>query len=419
MNSRLLRAIRFHIRRQTDRVLVHEKHPRLRRGPRWLAPLFDAVPSSFLVYCLLAQRVAARRYTLPRSSLFSVNRTQKAEVAIGYFSDLLGRTISLSTYRRNRSALAALAWRSSEALGPDRARSLRRWLRAIDQLCRGQDRHIAANIVIFLLAYADLYRLFGKTPPAAVLTVSDLSARRIAAAAAANAQGVPVLYWQLHSKNNFRPPFQVDAAVVVGKSGYVAARRAAPAGAPIVTRVVGGPITRPRRLPPQPVRLGVALNNFVSPKQLKETLREIRHHFPGSTIRVRRHPNSEIGQASLGPQASVTPKGETLAAFAASCDVAFVGNSSVQIELLSHGSPVVHLPGLDYLDYDQFDFVTKGVICGAADVASLYVAQVNDFYAHENWPERVADALDLFDKDADDSSTVDEFVSWLDHCLRP
>lgn len=394
MDVRLLRAVRFTIDYHRRFVLVHSNHPRLLRGPGFLSQLFSLWPSAFLLYAVICQHGMCSDSALPPKCVFSINRTSKVRQAEIFLNEQLQKNVCIKTYRRTNNLQASLRILMILILSL-RRRSVEKWERLFRCISGNNDRHLVSQAVAFLLAYVDLRERFRRSPPAFVVCVSDLTARRIASSCAANSEGIPVFYWQNHVTNYWEPPFQVDAAVACGMTGYRQIGKALKEPSWICYRGLTDWIERPTPVPDEPRRIGIALNNYVEPLSLKSKLQLLKQEFPCSTLVLRPHPNSRSIFNGLVDDDRVCSSDGDVDDFARTCDLVLAGNTGLQIEVVARGTAVVHLTGLDTLLYDVNGFVAAGCIFGVESGSTINLPQVNSFYAEESWVSRAAKTLDM------------------------
>lgn len=395
MNIRLLRATRFMAQFQKRYILAHPAHPSTRRGPRFLAPLFRCFPKAFLVYVLAQQKLSPRGFTIPTSSVMALKASRKVLDAQSYLHAILGDEFSLSKYPRKTSLL--LSFIRNRAFGAEGDTKRRNWLESLSYLTRGQDRHIVFCFVEFLVTYGDLREVLRRQPPAFFLCDSDLMPRRIAAACAAEAESVPVLFWQSHYAHQSTPPFGIDCAVLLNDAAYAQVRSAKTTPcAPVIRRsdVFGNDgFARPRQVSDPPSTIGVALNAMFQVDSLKRMLQALRNRFPTSKVLIRLHPRSKQHLTGLSPNMVEASKQQSLQDFSNDCELGITGNTGSQIEMLGYGLAVVHLPGFDPFGYDAYRYVEHGVVFGAETFQEVDIQAINTFYRDAGWHGRMVMAL--------------------------
>ncbi len=402
MDTVLLRSWRFLTAFQY-RWVLRQPADTLDRGPAWLAPLFARSPALFPLLAALQSRIPATPPSDGRH-IWVTHRSTKIAQALRQLGEETGRSLEARAPRRRRAALSGL-------LPP---RLLIRIARLVARRARRLDRHVQRSLVQMLLEYAALCRVFARRPPRLVLVPCDLSPQRIALGAAAERWRVPCLYFQLSLFNTYAPPFRPDMAVVANAE---AERKIAAIGAATLWRPIREGVAELRSLPDRPRRIGVVLNNFVRPEKLEGPLIRLRRRFPEAAFTLRPHPNSRHRLRPLPEGFLVDPPGRDLAAFAAEIDLALVGNSVAQLDLLGLGLPVVHLDGLDEIAFDHCGFVAEGLVFGAATAAEIELARVRAFYARPSWRPRLLERLGWFAEGHPQDPPREAFHRWLRACL--
>jgi hypothetical protein len=371
MDTRLLRAVRGLIeisRRKSDKV--REPQRRTASNPRARQPRRKGLISIALS---LAVQVYHRPYDEARGhpSVFVITRrSKKTAAAAASLSKLLGA--SLPCLAPGRRTFAPAAWLDASAA---RARHLHfrpiRFLKTLHSITRRLDAIAAPQVVLLVFSYWNYRILLPRWQPAFFLCVSDLSARRIAGGCAANASETPVLYFQDDWHHYTVPPFRIAAASVLNGTGLMAARPSLGADCIAVSRGTVPLAPQIRACPQPPKRFGVALNNYFDQDDVLGLVQRIAGRFPGAEIIVRRHPRSRTPLRAYPDGLVEAPAGQSIAAFAASCDIVLVGNSAVQIGLLLAGVAVIHVGNLDQLWFDAYGYVAAGIVYGISTFEDL------------------------------------------------
>ncbi len=403
MDTVLLRSWRFLVAFQY-RWVLRQPADTLDRGPPWLAPLFERRPLLFPLLAALQCRIPAAPAGGRR--IWVTHRSTKIELALRELGEEFGGTLEARAPRRRRAVPSGLV----------SLRLLARITRLVGRRAHRLDRHVQRSLVQMLLDYAALCRTFAREPPPLVLVPCDLSPQRIALGAAAERWHVPCLYVQLSLFNTYAPPFRPDMALVVNLE---AERSLDAIGATTLRRRLRGEVPELRLLDDPPRRIGVVLNNYIRPERLEDVLRRLRHRFPEAAFTLRPHPNSRHRLRPLPEGFRLDPRGRELAAFAREIDLAIVGNSVAQLDLLGLGVPVVHLDGLDEIAFDHCGFVVEGLVCGAGGVGEIEPARIRAFYARPEWRRRLLDRLGLFPDDPPGDRTRRILDRWLHDCLDP
>ena len=242
-----------------------------------------------------------------------------------------------------------------------------------------------------LLDYIDLQIILGREvyrhlllryPLVKPIIISDVSPELHMLWSAATVAGAGALWWQDDYHHIEFLPYSVVAAAVLNQDGYDVVCQSSPAA-----MIVRRPSLRSKsiRLIPDKPRVGIATSNFffASSEQL-EFLYQIRQVLCVDVLYVRLHPNSTLTLADF-PETWVTiaPVDESLEQFASKIDIAVVGNSAVQLKLVSEGVPVVHISGLDPQDYDSYGYCQREFVFGIQLIQDLRLFDLRKFYSEE------------------------------------
>jgi len=413
MDVRLLKAVRCQIeicRRQADAA---REHP--------LSGSNHATPHHLRLVHLMnvAWRLATEGYERPRDdastrkSVFVVaRRSKKTAAAIAHLSAILGAPLPCTVHGRKMPALVAfLDAREARASGL-RFQPLR-LIRALRSITRTLDETAEQKVTRLLFAYWNLRLVLRCRRPAFVICVSDLSPRRIAAACAANAAAIPVLFFQDDWHHDVVPPFEATAASVLNGTGLRSVRPSLRGGAIVASRSAAPAVGEVRRCQRPLKRIGIALNNVFNRHELLDLARKTAVLVPGAEIVVRQHPRARTRLGAYRETFAEAPAGQAIGDFAAACDVVLVGNSAVQIGLLLAGTAVVHVGKLDKMRFDTYGYVSAGVVYGMESFRAPDLDAINEFYAAADWPRRFRATLALEDIEASGVLPADALGRWM------
>ena len=391
MDTRLLRAVRclVEIRRR-------QSHSTLRR---WRPSLACRSRPSYLIN--VALRLAIQAYDRSqeeargvKSALVITKRSKKTAAAVGYLSGLIGSPLPCVVHGHRTLALAAcLDHREARACGL-RFRPLH-LIKALGSITRSLDPLAGQQIIGLVFAYWNYRMVLRRWRPAFFICVSDLSPRRVAAACAANVSRTPVFFYQEDWHHDIVPPFATDAASVLNATGLKSVQPSLRSEGIVATRGTLPSVVRIKMCPKSLKRVGIALNNFFNVDALMNLVRRIADEFPGAEIVVRQHPRSTMRLGARCDSMVEAPAGQSLADFAAPCDVVLVGNSAVQMGLLLAGVAVIHVGDLDNFVFDAYGHVSARIVYGSKFFEGLDVDAVNRFYSDAAWRERFVEKLGL------------------------
>ncbi len=247
------------------------------------------------------------------------------------------------------------------------------------------------------------YKVFLRNNPNVVpIIISDVSPDLHMIWAAAASLKREVLFWQIDyyyyngPSNESMVPFPCSHAAVLNQKGLEMVLNQAPNAK--IYYLNQTPLLPLKPIPENP-SLGLATNAFFtgSPSQI-ELLNQIKKQFNVNTIRVRLHPRSELTDRSF-PDGLITiaPRAESMDDFAKSVDLAIVGNSAVQLNLLCSGLAVVHISGFDPHGFDNYGYCQEGFTFGVNDIRFLDVKNIERFYADSQWANKLFEYVNIKD----------------------
>lgn len=267
-------------------------------------------------------------------------------------------------------------------------RWLVRWLCAPDRRLPRVSDVVALRLVAGRAAARDV---LARHPEVMPIIISDVSPTLHMVWSASIALRRLPLWWQ-DDYHHVKPlPAPVGMAVVLNEGGLRAAR-ARDRELPVFARP--RPEVRPLRKVGRRPRVGIATNaSFRADPDQVALIADLAHRLDASEMIVRLHPNSPLhGRASIAG-CTVAPADETMARFAARIDIAVVGNSAAQLQLLREGTPVLHVAGLDENGFDLYRYVAQGVCFGAEQTDGIALEDVREHYRDERNGEKIRKLL--------------------------
>ena len=222
-------------------------------------------------------------------------------------------------------------------------------------------------------------RFLQRNPGLHPLVISDVSPLLAVLALAAQREGNCGIWWQDDYDHTWSPPFPFGFGCFLNQ---VAMENAVAAGR--VVRAFRRPVPEPRpvRLPGPKLAVGVAVNAFFGGTAKEwRVLQELREALQVDMLHLRLHPNANLVDSAVPMSwVQIADRSETMEAFARRIDLAVVGNSASQLRLLIEGVPVLHLGGLDPLEYDDYGYVEFGLLPGADCVSRVSIEAIREFY---------------------------------------
>lgn len=248
---------------------------------------------------------------------------------------------------------------------------IRRWYKA----------RITRDFLRYFLYYHASCQKFSGRPPAALVIISDLGARRIALARAARVNGSAVVYYQYWQHHSFRPPFHVDYGICI--NNLLANRLKDKFGSVIVNRVVfsGSPEDLKFRWVPDNPVVGIATNVYPRSDGINKVAAHLREQFGAANVLYKPHPrNSDSDLRDI--QCEIFDKDADIEAFSDQIDLCVCGDTTAVLKILLTGTPCLHLPDLDERPADKYGYVKGAAILGAERVQDVTREDINHFYSN-------------------------------------
>ncbi|MEQ8354222.1 MAG: hypothetical protein RH942_01685 [Kiloniellaceae bacterium] len=287
-----------------------------------------------------------------------------------------------------------------------------RLLRIARMLARRFHFMPACRIFSTMTFYARFLQLLERPGVKAVLIANHYSPECLALAAAAHRLGRKVLFTN-HANatwdEGYVPPLMSDLAAVTSQAVLDIYRQHT--GTDI--RAVFVPLPAPQRpmqyaFPPaQPITVGIFLTALTNMERLGNLVTELEQIPNLAGILIRPHPAKVIKEDLSGLCARDERIRETfgmpLDENIQLCDIVICGNSTVTVELLRGGVPVLYDASLDSLPYDYNGYIKRGLVLPAPLQLDASVLQAaGAFYGGPSWvgTMRYFDAGYLQDEDA-------------------
>ncbi|MGB0749563.1 MAG: hypothetical protein ACPGO3_12535 [Magnetospiraceae bacterium] len=258
----------------------------------------------------------------------------------------------------------------------------------------------ACRVFSVLFYYVRAKHLLRRLPTVkAVMTASTYAPDAMGVAAAADSAGLKMIYTNhanLAPKLPIITPIHASLAILHGQSMVDIHARNQAMDMTIVLKGVDGPCAplRAESLPDQGFRVGLFLTSLCDFDEMRRLIATATQHYAAPQVLVRPHPNPYLtGEhfQSLAESDSKTlfiSQGRSLAEDLAQCDLALCGNSSVVLEILRAGVPVLYDRGLDANPYDYNGFVEQGLIPELTSPETFDLPALRQFYGGD-WIDRM------------------------------
>lgn len=248
--------------------------------------------------------------------------------------------------------------------------------------------NIALALSILPLFFANLTKANSKT----LVVANDHSPAAVAAVNSAHQLGIEVCYVQHGSVTRAFPPLNYSIALLqndFSRECYLSI------DSKYKTKVAlfpcfETPFKITRSLPLNPT-ICIALSFFPNLISLRELITQLNELFPRSKISLKQHPRCNIDLSQIGCEMDVSILSRDIATdfLAHQIDLAIVANSSVTVEFLHFGCPVIYWPHGDTGPRDYYGFLGSGIVPEISGDLLQNPDQISGFF-DENWRSRFA-----------------------------
>ncbi len=246
--------------------------------------------------------------------------------------------------------------------------------------------------------YLKMKYILSMTNPKAVIVTSNYSADSCALVSAAKSLNISVIFYPHGVVTDFNKPIDLgyDIAIFSGQYGFDIFKNHIENFNPkIVFCGIKGK-TLPLELDVLgngfPKKIGILLTAKTNMDTLKKLVSDLNEKWNVEKILIRPHPVDLIipDFISLKEEKNVeiSPKGTSLIDDIDKVNFAFIGNSSVHLEVLKLGVPTVYFENLDSYDFDTNRFIKFGVVVSAKKIEDIDLEKIIIFYSG-NWIEKI------------------------------
>jgi hypothetical protein len=237
-------------------------------------------------------------------------------------------------------------------------------------------------------------RFLKRYPRLHPIIISDVRPNLHLLASAAASAGNRTIWWQDDFHHMLPPPYPVRAAVMLNEGAVGAVHECWPMAVLYARPNIG--CKRLRAVPPKPM-VGVAVNGlFRATESQLASLCNVRAVLGIDTLHLRLHPTSRLEAMHLAQSGlKLAPREESLDEFLDRVDIVLVGNSAVQLRILSAGVPVIHIDGLDNLSFDFYGYVKQGLVFGADPIHQWVIESMKSFYSKSNYFSKLATRVSI------------------------
>ena len=256
---------------------------------------------------------------------------------------------------------------------------------------KDEDAITLVNYILYLCTEAFFRRIFIRLRPKAVLVANDHSAIPLGFAEAARGLDIKTIYIQHAYITDDFPPLRFNLALLDGQCARDIYAAQGASQTSIVFRGLEGEERSMKTdvlIQGTPLTVGLFLNVFYEEK-LKNILMSLENHPGIQRIIVRAHPAYPVNLSFLEcPKVELSSREKTLWEDADACDVVIGGNSSFHLSVLKYGVPTLYYNDLDYVDYDDYNFVKNNICYEITSIRDLNFQKAAEFYADPDWKKR-------------------------------
>ena len=245
----------------------------------------------------------------------------------------------------------------------------------------------------FVGYYVKNIYILSRTSPKAVLVTSNYAADSCAMVSAAKSLNIPVIFYPHGAVTSFNQPTNIgyDIAIFSGKYGVDLYKENSPDFSPKLLFCGIKGKTDPLKIDfsdqKPPKKVGIFLTAKTNMQILTEIVDELTDKWNVEKILIRPHPVDLIipDFVSLGSKKNIfiSAKGDPLIEDVKQVDFAFVGNSSVHLEILKLGVPTLYFGSMDSYDYDINGFVKHKVVPSFDNFSSIKLDDIASFYGSD------------------------------------
>lgn len=328
-----------------------------------------------------------------RAELATFASFHNEHVAIGHILDHVEGLASGNIAASKRNCLSPAALRALPAF----LASSRRLLRLCRRLARRFHFLPACRVFSTMTYYARFRQLLERPGVKAVLITNHYSPECLAVAAAAHRARKKVIFAN-HANatwdSGFVPPLYSDLAAVTSQAVLDIYRRHSPRE----LRAVFIPLAsaqrpmRSRLEDAQPLSVGIFLTALTNMARLRTLVEQLSGNPRVGDILIRPHPveviKDDLSALCAGGGRVKDTFGMPLFDNIKLCDVVVCGNSTVTVELLRGGVPVLYDGELDGLPYDYNGYMKHELVLPVpAELNDAALASIGDFYDSAAWFE--------------------------------
>ncbi len=398
MNVCLLKAIRNVARMDAEplRIAIFEDVKSRNFLIRSISRTYELVKGSF-IGTLAVALYGCKSFIVPvfkkkrNASILSTATYPNEEKQIAFIKECIGaEVVSSVSYQISPQSFFAVF------LALKDFKSTCKYFRIIHQLKKRYEFmplcRIASTIGFYLRYQLELS---SADAPKAVLIASNYSPDSSGLQWAARAHSIKSIFIP-HAAIPLRkwmPPLEVDLAILDGPAALDTYRVHGKVRGGVVFRGLPGssfPMSV-SNLQSKEIKVGIFLTALTDKEVLERLLLSIRDLLLPSQIVLRPHPvqivNHDFSDGFASGIEVVLSKNNSLLNDISRCDLIFIGDSSVHLEVLKAGKPTVYVPLLDRIYDDYYGFWEKRITYRLEDFGTISLNEIIDFYSGD-WNNR-------------------------------
>ena len=257
----------------------------------------------------------------------------------------------------------------------------------------------ACRILSTVTFYMKFKSLISDRPIKAVFIACQYSPECLGLAAAAHRAGLRVLFTNhanATGETGYVPPIHADLVAVTSRAMADLYQRHSPSDLLVVEVPMDAPQS-PITVPAEDrsgLVAGIYLTALTDEDRLRALVRDLARLPAISDVFIRTHPaevvNADLSAVTTGGRPVEISRGRPLPDDIARTDIAICGNSTVAIEILRGGRPVLYDHRLDGLVYDYNGYVGQKLLPACPEhIDEAIFDQIREHYLDPDWTERM------------------------------
>ena len=245
------------------------------------------------------------------------------------------------------------------------------------------------NDIAIILGFIFFKDFFEKNPNISPVVLSDVNPGLALLAASSCKNGY--VWWQEDFHHIQVPPFKPKKLIFLTQRAKDNAEKVGIKGLFFMrSKQKFSKITH--NLKREELKVSFAVNGFFSASSSEiEKIMRIIKLLNVSKVSIRLHPTAKLEDVILPSCIEICPNDQSIDSYVKNWNLFIVGNSAIQLKILSAGKHVIHTSGLDPHGFDLYGYCDKNIVFGEEEFDINILKKLNSFYLKENYLENIAD----------------------------